>query len=142
MGHPPPPSDVYVRSFLCPLSLIKLLPHKSPEWSSLVQSRSENFGDHKSDAVHCKLSFQSPLNTVQGVITVPKLGLGELATHMEWQLTSSTYRPIGVNMVLWATQASASYSPVEQWEPRLSSSKAPEAPCTSGPEGFSLQSFL
>ena len=104
-------------------------------------SWSKIFGDHKSDIIHCKLSFPNPLYTIQVVIMVPKLGLGKLE-DIEWQLTSSTYRPIGVNMVLWATQASASYFPAEQWEPGLSSSKAPEAPCTSGPEGFSLHSVL
>ena len=32
-----PPSDVCVRRFLCPsFTLIKLPPHKSPEWSRLV----------------------------------------------------------------------------------------------------------
>ena len=36
MGHSPPPSAVYVRSFLCPFFTLIKPPHKSPEWSSLV----------------------------------------------------------------------------------------------------------
>ena len=55
-----PPSDVYVRSFLCPISYFnKTLLHKS---SLAIKSGpwSQNciffFGDHESDVVHCKFS--------------------------------------------------------------------------------------
>ena len=61
-----PPSDVYVRSFLCPISYFnKTLLHQSSWvikpglWS---QSYIYFFGDHESDIVHHKLS---PLCTIR-----------------------------------------------------------------------------
>ena len=54
-----PPSDVNVRSFLCPFSVYKTRLHESSRvikpgpWS---QSQIFFLRDHKSDIVHCKLS--------------------------------------------------------------------------------------
>ena len=54
-----PPSDVYVRSFLCPISYFnKTLLHKS-SWVIKSGPWSQSyifFGDHESDVVHRKLS--------------------------------------------------------------------------------------
>ena len=55
------PSDVCVKSFLCPsYTLIKPCYTKALEWSSLVpdsKAKSSFFGDHESDIVHHKLTF-------------------------------------------------------------------------------------
>ena len=55
-----PPYDVYVRSFLCPISYFnKTLLHKG-SWVLKPGPWSQNciffFGDHESDVVHCKFS--------------------------------------------------------------------------------------
>ena len=63
--HSTSPSDVYVRSFLCPISYFnKTLLHKS-SWVIKPGPWSQSyifFGDHESDVVHRKLS---PLCTIR-----------------------------------------------------------------------------
>ena len=52
-----PPSDVCVRSFLCPfLTLIKLCYTKALEMPGPWSRSSIFFGDHESESIHCNLS--------------------------------------------------------------------------------------